>query len=162
MERERKAWIGFESGIMRSLSPCRQSNRWRFHWTRLNSDVRTFARSIGVISSNSTIFRQCQCKSRSLSLKSNHRYWISAVRGVPYRLRQLHILSCLGVGSIGTFLEGPIIGWIVAQYGWSAMFTSMIFLSIFGAIASFRAAQYQRAIKLASASSSSSLEQIVS
>ena len=69
--------------------------------------------------------------------------------------------SVLGVGSIGTFLEGPVIGWIVAQYGWSAMFTCMILLSVIGALTAFRAARYQRAIKLAS-SSSSSLEQIVS
>ncbi|CAF1659127.1 unnamed protein product [Adineta ricciae] len=67
-----------------------------------------------------------------------------------------------GVGSIGTFLEGPVIGWIVAQYGWSAMFTCMILLSVFGALASFRAARFQRAIKLASAPSSSTLEQIIS
>ncbi|CAF3344332.1 unnamed protein product [Rotaria socialis] len=68
-----------------------------------------------------------------------------------------------GLGSIGTFLEGPVIGWIVAQYGWSAMFTCMILLSIVGAIASFRAARYQRMIKLSStSSSSSSLNQIIS
>jgi hypothetical protein len=55
-----------------------------------------------------------------------------------------------------------VIGWIVAQYGWSAMFTCMILLSIFGAITSFRAARYQRMIKLSSASSSSSsLEQLI-
>ncbi len=63
----------------------------------------------------------------------------------------------IGVGSIGTFLEGPVIGWIVAQYGWSAMFTCMILLSIFGAITSFRAARYQRMIK----PSSTSLEQLI-
>ncbi|CAF1349132.1 unnamed protein product [Rotaria sp. Silwood1] len=68
----------------------------------------------------------------------------------------------LGVGSIGTFLEGPVIGWIVAQYGWSAMFTCMILLSVFGAITSFRAAHYQRMIKLSPAASSSSLNQIIS
>jgi sugar phosphate permease len=69
----------------------------------------------------------------------------------------LHFII-IGVGSIGTFLEGPVIGWIVAQYGWSAMFTCMILLSVFGAIASFRAARYQRTIKLSSASS---LEQLI-
>jgi len=53
-----------------------------------------------------------------------------------------------------------VIGWIVAQYGWSAMFTCMILLSIFGAITSFRAARYQRMIKLSS-TSSSSLEQLI-
>ncbi len=66
----------------------------------------------------------------------------------------------IGVGSIGTFLEGPVIGWIVAQYGWSAMFTCMILLSVLGAITSIRAARYQRMIKLSSASSS--LEQLIS
>lgn len=59
----------------------------------------------------------------------------------------------VGVGSIGTFLEGPVIGWIVAQYGWSAMFTSMICLSVLGALTSFRAARYQRQMKHASTSS---------
>ncbi|CAF1101617.1 unnamed protein product [Rotaria sordida] len=68
----------------------------------------------------------------------------------------------IGVGSIGTFLEGPVIGWIVVQYGWSAMFACMILLSVFGAITSIRAARYQRKIKLSSASSSSSLSQIIS
>jgi len=66
-----------------------------------------------------------------------------------------------GVGSIGTFLEGPVVGWIVAQYGWSAMFTCMILLSIVGSITSFRAARYQRTIKPSSASSSSPPDQIV-
>jgi len=65
----------------------------------------------------------------------------------------------LGVGSIGTFLEGPVIGWIVAQYGWSAMFSCMILLSVFGAAASYRAARYQRMINLSNAPS---LEQIIS
>jgi len=66
----------------------------------------------------------------------------------------------IGVGSIGTFLEGPVIGWIVGRYGWSAMFACMILLSIFGGIASFRAARYQRMIKLATPSSAS-LEQLI-
>jgi MFS family permease len=67
----------------------------------------------------------------------------------------------IGVGSIGTFLEGPVIGWIVAQYGWPAMFTCMILLSVLGAVTAFRAARYQRMIKLSSALSSTSLDQIV-
>ena len=71
------------------------------------------------------------------------------------------VFFVLGVGSIGTFLEGPVIGWIVAQYGWSAMFTCMILLSVFGAITSFRAARYQRIIKLSAAGSSSSNEQLL-
>jgi len=70
------------------------------------------------------------------------------------------IFVIIGVGSIGTFLEGPVIGWIVAQYGWSAMFTCMILLSIFGGIASIRAARYQRMIKL-SPTSSALLEQLI-
>lgn len=65
-----------------------------------------------------------------------------------------------GVGSIGTFLEGPVIGWIVAKYGWSAMFTCMIALSVVGAFTAFRAARYQRLSKLA-ASSSTSIEQLI-
>jgi OPA family glycerol-3-phosphate transporter-like MFS transporter 1/2 len=84
----------------------------------------------------------------------NHTYF----RIINIRIRLSFFIS--GVGSIGTFLEGPIVGWIVAQYGWPAMFTCMILLSVFGAITSFRAARYQRAIKLVSASST--LEQIVS
>lgn len=65
---------------------------------------------------------------------------------------------CLGLGSIGTFLEGPVIAWIVANYGWPAMFASMIFLSVFGAFTSFRAARIYRSIKTLS---SSSLNQVV-
>jgi hypothetical protein len=38
----------------------------------------------------------------------------------------------------------------------------MILLSVLGAVTSFRAARYQRAIKLSSALSSSALDQIVS
>jgi hypothetical protein len=54
-----------------------------------------------------------------------------------------------------------VIGWIVAQYGWPAMFTCMILLSVLGAVTAFRAARYQRMIKLSSALSSTSLDQIV-
>lgn len=67
-------------------------------------------------------------------------------------------LNNTGVGSIGTFLEGPIIGWIVAQYGWSAMFTCMIALSVLGAFTAFRAARYQR---LSKPTPSSSIEQLI-
>ena len=44
-----------------------------------------------------------------------------------------------GIGSIGTFIEGPIIGWISDNYGWSGMFYSMILLSFLGSISCFRA-----------------------
>ena len=44
-----------------------------------------------------------------------------------------------GFGSIGTFLEGPIIGFISDAYGWTGMFYCMIILSFIGAIACYRA-----------------------
>jgi len=44
-----------------------------------------------------------------------------------------------GIGSIGSFIEGPIIGWISDVYGWSGMFYSMILLSFAGAVACYRA-----------------------
>ena len=44
-----------------------------------------------------------------------------------------------GFGSVGTFLEGPIIGLISAHYGWSGMFYLMIGLSVVGALAVLRA-----------------------
>lgn len=44
-----------------------------------------------------------------------------------------------GFGSIGTFLEGPIIGFISDAYGWSGMFYSMILLSFIGAVVCYRA-----------------------
>lgn len=44
-----------------------------------------------------------------------------------------------GIGSIGTFLEGPIMGWITDSYGWSGMFYSMILLSFIGGVACYRA-----------------------
>lgn len=44
-----------------------------------------------------------------------------------------------GVGSIGTFMEGPVIGWISDQFGWMGMFYTMIILSLVGAIACYRA-----------------------
>lgn len=44
-----------------------------------------------------------------------------------------------GFGSVGTFLEGPIIGLISAHYGWSGMFYLMIGLSGVGALAVLRA-----------------------
>lgn len=44
-----------------------------------------------------------------------------------------------GFGSIGTFIEGPIIGWISDSYGWSGMFYSMILLSLIGTVSCYRA-----------------------
>ncbi len=44
-----------------------------------------------------------------------------------------------GVGSIGTFVEGPAIGWISEQFGWMGMFYTMIALSFVGAVACYRA-----------------------
>ncbi|KAL4226188.1 hypothetical protein ACF0H5_014174 [Mactra antiquata] len=44
-----------------------------------------------------------------------------------------------GFGSVGTFLEGPIIGIIATAYGWSGMFYFMIILSFIGCVAVFRA-----------------------
>lgn len=44
-----------------------------------------------------------------------------------------------GVGSIGTFIEGPLIGWVSDRYGWSGMFYSMILLSFVGAVTCYRA-----------------------
>ncbi|XP_052062468.1 uncharacterized protein LOC127702356 [Mytilus californianus] len=45
-----------------------------------------------------------------------------------------------GFGSFGTCLEGPIIGFISAQYGWSGMFYMMIGLSFVGTASVFKAA----------------------
>ena len=44
-----------------------------------------------------------------------------------------------GFGSVGTFLEGPIIGWIATSYGWSGMFYFMIGVTFIGSMATFRA-----------------------
>lgn len=44
-----------------------------------------------------------------------------------------------GFGSIGTFLEGPIIGVIATAYGWSGMFYFMITVTFIGSLAVFRA-----------------------
>ncbi|KAK3103726.1 hypothetical protein FSP39_021400 [Pinctada imbricata] len=45
-----------------------------------------------------------------------------------------------GFGSVGTFLEGPIIGLVSDLYGWSGMFYLMIGLSLVGTMAILRAA----------------------
>lgn len=50
------------------------------------------------------------------------------------------ILVFAGFGSIGTFLEGPIIGVVATTFGWSGMFYFMIIVSFIGALAVFRAA----------------------
>lgn len=44
-----------------------------------------------------------------------------------------------GFGSIGTFLEGPIIGIIATVYGYSGMFYFMIIVSVIGSASVFRA-----------------------
>ena len=44
-----------------------------------------------------------------------------------------------GFGSIGTFIEGPIIGYISDNFGWSGMFWAMICLSFIGSITCYRA-----------------------
>ena len=44
-----------------------------------------------------------------------------------------------GFGSVGTFLEGPIIGVISTAYGWSGMFYFMIIVTFVGTAAVFRA-----------------------
>ncbi|XP_052780279.1 glucose-6-phosphate exchanger SLC37A2-like isoform X2 [Mya arenaria] len=44
-----------------------------------------------------------------------------------------------GIGSVGTFLEGPVIGVIATVYGWSGMFYFMIIVTILGSIAVFKA-----------------------
>jgi OPA family glycerol-3-phosphate transporter-like MFS transporter 1/2 len=45
-----------------------------------------------------------------------------------------------GFGSIGTCIEGPVIGLITAYTGWSGMFYLMIGLSALGTLATYRAA----------------------
>jgi OPA family glycerol-3-phosphate transporter-like MFS transporter 1/2 len=44
-----------------------------------------------------------------------------------------------GFGSIGTFIQGPIIGWISDNYGWAGMFYSMIIISLLGSVTCYRA-----------------------
>ncbi|XP_005098766.1 putative glycerol-3-phosphate transporter 5 [Aplysia californica] len=45
-----------------------------------------------------------------------------------------------GFGSIGTCIEGPIIGFVAAYTGWSGMFYLMIILSAMGTLSTYRAA----------------------
>lgn len=44
-----------------------------------------------------------------------------------------------GMGSLGTVLEGPLVGLITATLGWGSMMPLMVILSAIGAIAAFRA-----------------------
>ena len=46
-----------------------------------------------------------------------------------------------GFGSIGTFIQGPIIGWISDTYGWAGMFYSMIIISFVGSVTCYRASR---------------------
>lgn len=50
----------------------------------------------------------------------------------------VNILLFLGFGSVGTFLEGLIIGLIFVYYGWFGMFYMMIGLSGVGVLVVFR------------------------
>lgn len=54
-----------------------------------------------------------------------------------------------GFGSIGTCIEGPIIGLVTAYTGWSGMFPLMIGLSAFGTLATYRAASIHSRVNLA-------------
>ncbi|XP_046574029.1 LOW QUALITY PROTEIN: sugar phosphate exchanger 3-like [Haliotis rubra] len=57
-----------------------------------------------------------------------------------------------GFGSVGTCIEGPVIGLISSRYGWAGMFYLMIGLSAVGVAANFRAARiYHRGQDTASA-----------
>lgn len=49
-----------------------------------------------------------------------------------------------GFGSLGTVLEGPIIGLVSTMYGWSGMFYLMIGLSLFGSTMVLKAAHTQK------------------
>ncbi|XP_060562120.1 uncharacterized protein LOC132721762 isoform X2 [Ruditapes philippinarum] len=44
-----------------------------------------------------------------------------------------------GFGSVGTFIEGPVIGMIATAYGWSGMFYFMIGVTFVGSFSVFRA-----------------------
>lgn len=49
-----------------------------------------------------------------------------------------------GFGSLGTIIEGPIIGFVSTMYGWSGMFYLMIFLSLLGSFMVLKAAYIQK------------------
>jgi len=46
-----------------------------------------------------------------------------------------------GFGSVGTIIEGPIVGFIAEHYGWESTFYLMIILSLLSALAMYRAAR---------------------
>ncbi|GAB1603688.1 sugar phosphate exchanger 3-like [Argonauta hians] len=52
-----------------------------------------------------------------------------------------------GFGSLGTVVEGPIIGTASSMYGWSGMFYLMIALSVCGSLAVLKAAFVQRRLE---------------
>ncbi|XP_059177585.1 uncharacterized protein LOC131956955 [Physella acuta] len=54
-----------------------------------------------------------------------------------------------GFGSIGTCIEGPIIGLLTAYFGWPGMFPLMIGLSALGAVATYRAASIHARVNMA-------------
>lgn len=54
-----------------------------------------------------------------------------------------------GFGSLGTVLEGPIIGLIAETYGWNGTFYIMIAMSVFGTFTMFRAASIDSEMKRA-------------
>ena len=47
----------------------------------------------------------------------------------------------VGFGSVGTIIEGPIIGFIAEHYGWKSTFYIMIVLSLLSAITMLKAAR---------------------
>jgi sugar phosphate permease len=57
------------------------------------------------------------------------------------------VCSSAGFGSIGTVIEGPLIGWMVEHYGWAGPFYFMIGLSCFGSLCMFKATRIDDAIK---------------
>ncbi|KAK3740600.1 hypothetical protein QZH41_009718 [Actinostola sp. cb2023] len=52
-----------------------------------------------------------------------------------------------GFGSIGTVIEGPVIGWMVQHYGWAGPFYIMIGLSVFGTLCMVKAVRVDESIK---------------
>lgn len=54
-----------------------------------------------------------------------------------------------GFGSLGTVLEGPLIGLIAETYGWNSTFYVMIAMSVVGSFTMFRAASIDSEMKRA-------------
>ncbi|KAI3380461.1 hypothetical protein SNEBB_001687 [Seison nebaliae] len=52
-----------------------------------------------------------------------------------------------GVGSIGTIIEGPLVGYISTVFGWTGLFYFMIIVTIIGGIASYRATRIYMLLK---------------